>query len=176
MKMDKALALKVLINIDTKLADAGFGRVSMVIGEKGAMILHHGYSGSTMDIDAVPVNVDFELIKPYADKVAIELKITPDWLNPHFQAFTIYLPEDSKDRMKIVFSGKVLTIKSLGAEDILIMKLMAGRSKDMGHIKHLLGAKPDLQVVEDRLHELIKLFPKEAQKALDRLDDILDLE
>lgn len=174
MEMDKKLALQALKRLDEKMKNAGEGPVTLTIGGGGSMILQHNYVGGTSDIDAVPVNSDFEDLKPYMNDVAQELKLAGDWLNPYYQAYTIYLPKDAKDRMQITFTGQVLTVKSLGAEDVLIMKLMAGRSKDMGHIKHLLKMDLDLSIVEKRLEQLKKLYPKLADKALDRLDDLTD--
>lgn len=173
MNMNKSLALKALKSLDEKLADSPLPKVTLTVGGGGAMILKHDYSGSTVDIDAVPSNVDFEELKPFMAEVAKELKIAPDWLNPYYQAFTIYLPKDSKNRMSDIYVGKKLLVKSLGAEEVLIMKLMAGRAKDMSHIKHLLKMKIDISIVENRLQELKTLFPKLADKALDLLDDLL---
>lgn len=175
MDMNKKLALKALQSLDEKLAEAKMQKVTLIIGGGGSMILQHNYTGgSTYDIDAVPTNIEFEDLKPFMEKVAEELKIAPDWLNPYYSAFTIYLPADSKSRILKTYQGEVLTVKSLGAEDILIMKLMAGRSKDMPHIKHLMRMKLKISIVESRLEELKKLYPKEAGRALDRLDEVGD--
>ena len=174
MELDKALALKALKSLDKKLSNAGSSMITLAVGGGGAMILQFGYSGSTVDIDAVPIGTEFDSLKKYLDEVAKELEITPDWLNPYYQAFTVYLPQSATSRMNTLYFGESLTVKTLGAEDILIMKLMAGRSKDMGHIRHLLKMKVDLSIVETRLDELISLYPKFANKALDLLDDLLE--
>ncbi|MGZ3806411.1 MAG: DUF6036 family nucleotidyltransferase [Pseudobdellovibrionaceae bacterium] len=174
--MNKALALKALQSLDEKLANSSLPKITLTVGGGGAMILKHDYSGATVDIDAVPSNIDFEELKPFMEKVAKELKIAPDWLNPYYQAFTVYLPKDSKNRMSDIYVGNKLLVKSLGPEEILIMKLMAGRAKDMAHIKHLLKMKIDLSIVENRLEELTALFPKIAKKALDLLDDLTESE
>ena len=172
--MDKALALKALKRLDEKMTLAKEKKVTLVIGGGGSMILQHNYNGGTVDIDAVPINSDFGDIKPYMEEVARELNIAPDWLNPHYQAFTIYLPNDAKVRMQLTFSGTVITVKSLGAEEILIMKLMAGRAKDMSHIHHLLKMDLNLELVEKQLEKLKKLYPKLATKALERLDELTE--
>lgn len=174
MEMDKKLALRALQELDEKMLAAGEKKVTLVIGGGGSMILQHNYKGGTVDIDAVPVNSDFEDLKPYMEGVAKKLKIAPDWLNPYYQAFTIYLPKDAKARMQTTFLGAVITVKSLGAEDVLIMKLMAGRAKDMGHIRHLLKMDLDLAIVEKQLEQLKKLYPKLASQALERLDELTE--
>lgn len=172
MEMDKALALKALTRLDEKLLAADFPKIVLAVGGGGSMILQHGYIGGTTDIDAVPINGEFEPLKPYMEQVAKELKIAADWLNPHYSAYTIYLPSDAKSRMMDTFIGNRLVVRTLGPEDVLLMKLMAGRAKDMGHIRHLLSRRPNLAIVEKRLDELLKLYPKLAAKALDLLDEL----
>lgn len=173
MEINKALALKALSLLDSKAHKNGLKDVNLVIGEGGAMLLQYNYTyGTTYDIDAVPTNYNFEDLKPFMEEVAKELNIASDWLNPHYQSFTVYLPADAKSRMHMTFEGKVLSVKALGVEEILIMKLMAGRSKDIPHIKHLMKLSPNLSIVENRLEELIELFPKEAKRALELLDGL----
>jgi hypothetical protein len=174
MDMNKELALEALKLLDQKMLLANEPRTTLIIGGGGSMILNFNYHGATIDIDAVPLNSEFEDLKPYMAEVAQELKIAADWLNPYYQAFTHYLPRDAKVRMKSVFNGDVLEVKSLGAEDIMIMKLMAGRAKDFSHIQFLLKMKIDLKIVDHRLTELLKIHPILAQKALDSLDSFTE--
>ena len=174
MDLNKDIALKALSALDQKLFTAKFKNIQMAIGGGGSMMLHHNYDGMTVDIDAVPTNIDFEEIKPYITEVSIELGLSVDWINPFYSTFTHYLPTDASARMKEVFSGQCLTVKSLGAEDILVMKLMAGRNKDRPHIMHLKKQKLNLPIIENRLEELLKIHPAEAQKALDWFDEIFN--
>lgn len=174
MEMDKSLALEALKRLDAKLVRADFPRIVLAAGGGGSMILEHGYSGATADIDAVPINSEFEPLKPFMQEVAQELKIDADWLNPYYSAYTVYLPADAKDRMVDTFVGKRLIVKTLGAEDVLIMKLMAGRAKDLPHTRHLLKKDLDLKIVEKRLEQLKKLFPELAEEALDLFDSLTD--
>lgn len=171
MKLDKSLAEKALDVLDKKITEARLGMVHLAIGGGGSMMLNHDYVGMTMDIDAVPTNIEFDQLKPFISEIATELKISADWLNPYYGSFTHYLPQDSHSRMQKVFSGQSLQVNSLGAEDIIIMKLMAGRNKDRPHIMHLKKKKLNLKIVEKRLEELLKIHPSEAQKALDLFDE-----
>ena len=171
MDLDRELALTALTLLDEKLSAAGEAAVTLAAGGGGAIVLEYGYDGKTEDIDAVPLKTSFEDLRPYMHEVAKELKIPADWLNPYYQAYTIYLPQDSTSRMRETFKGKLLTVLSLGPEDLLIMKLMAGRAKDRGHIVHLFKQDLNLSIVEARLEELKEIYPKEASRALDLLDD-----
>jgi hypothetical protein len=172
MDLDRKLSLEALKLLNLKLAQHHFAKVILVVGGGGSMILEHGYRGSTADIDAVTVGSDFESLKPLMAEIAIELKISADWLNPYYSAFTLYLPTDAKKRMKTTYSGSHLTVQSLGAEDVLIMKLMAGRAKDLPHIRHLMKKKIETAIISSRLEELRTLFPELAEKALDLFDEI----
>lgn len=178
MELDKELALKALKMLDEALEEAGFSLVKMIAGGGASMLLAYGFPGKTNDIDAITTNANFDEIKILAETIAKNLGIDHDWLNPHFQSFTIYLPEDSKSRMKRIYNGSHLIVESLGPEDILIMKLMAGRAKDRSHIKYLLKMSLDISVVENRLHELQdkNLYAKLARQALDLLDEETDQE
>lgn len=175
MDLDKDLDLKALFLLDEAIGKKKLPLVKLVIGGGASMLLAHGFPGKTYDVDAIPTNLHFDEIKDLAEDVSKILKIGHDWLNPYFQAYTIYLPSDSKKRMSVIYSGKHLIVESLGIEDVLIMKLMAGRSKDRAHIKHLLKMNPHLPIVEDRLHELKSknLYSKLVNKALDLLDEEL---
>ncbi len=173
MNLDKALALKALKMLDEAIQRKPLPLVKLVVGGGASMLLAHGFPGKTTDVDAIPTNAKFEDIKILAEKIAQALNIDHDWLNPHFQTYTIYLPPDAMTRVQRVYSGKNLVVDALGAEDILIMKLMAGRSKDRSHIKHLLKMNPDLSIVEERLHELKEknIYAKLAVQALDLLEE-----
>lgn len=172
MDLTKQMLLKALKNLDHKLVEHQV-ELMAVIGGGGAMILAHGYPGSTKDVDAV-VDKDFDVIKPFIEEISKEMKLEYDWFNPYFDRFTSYLPLDAKSRYEKVFTGQNLIVNSLGSEDILIMKLMAGREKDIKHIKHLLALKPNLNLIEDQLHKLQSIFPKIANEALERFYEFTD--
>jgi hypothetical protein len=172
MNMDKILALKALKLLDEAITENHLPLVKLVVGGGTSMLLAHGFPGKTNDVAAAPISAtNFEDLKVLAEKVAKILKLDHDWLNPYFQAYTIYLPADAKNRYARIYDGKNLIVEALGAEDVLIMKLMAGRAKDHAHIRHLLKMELTLKIVEQRLEELKKLYPKESQKALDLLDE-----
>jgi len=176
MSMDKDTAIKALKLLDEEIAKAGLQKVRLVMGGGAAMVIAYGFPGKTADVDAITTNSDFDTIKALAEKVATKLKIDHDWLNPYYGTYIIYLPSDATSRMENVYNGKFLQVDALSATDVLIMKLMAGRGKDMAHIKHLLKGKVNLKIVENRLSELKKkgLYTKEVEKALDLLDEMTD--
>jgi hypothetical protein len=149
--------------------------VTLIMGGGGAMILAHGYPRGTTDIDAIPVGGDISALDLLVKKIASELSLPVDWLNPYFSTFAHVLPTDYSTRLISVFKGVKLEVKALGCEDMLIMKCFAGRQKDVPHAKALISRGADLKRVEERIEELAaKSIPK-AQEALDFLDEVRDL-
>lgn len=150
--------------------------VTMLIGGGAAMLLAHGIALTTMDIDGLPLTSQLSSaeLDPFIKEVATELGISPHWYNDYFNTFTHTLPKDFRDRLKIVFKGKKLTVAALGLEDLLIMKCFAGREKDIGHARALIRKGAEVDMVETHIDALIEKGLPDAPKAKDFLNDILD--
>jgi hypothetical protein len=72
----------------------------------------------------------------------------------------------------ITFSGERIKVIALGKEDIIIMKLMAGREKDKKHIRYLLNLGADTIIVENALYSLKGSYGEKVDKALELLDEV----
>lgn len=159
--------------LDSVLEEHNAGTVRLILGGGGSMILAHGYPGKTSDADGAVTRIDAAEFDRYVKLVAQQLKIQPEWLNSHFTTYMYALPSDYDARLVNVYAGKSLIVDALGAEDILIMKLMAGRAKDMQHIRFLLRTQNvNLSIVEKRLEELVSQSIGKASSALDLFDDV----
>jgi predicted nucleotidyltransferase len=148
----------------------------LIVGGGTAMLLAYRISVATADVDAYPAGVTVEELDPLVKKVAKELGLAPDWLNPYYATFAHVLPADYPTRLVEVFRGKRLWVRALGLEDLLVMKCFAGRAKDRGHARVLLRRGPDLSIVNRRLDELCDKRVKGALEAADFLDDLLSEE
>jgi predicted nucleotidyltransferase len=148
--------------------------VTLIVGGGTAMLLAYGIQVSTTDVDAYPAGITPGELDPYVKQVARARGLPPDWLNTYYETFAYVLPPDYRSRLRDVFTGARLRVRTLGAEDLLIMKCHAGRDKDRGHARTLLREKPDLSIVEGRLSELAERGVKGAQDALDFFDDLLE--
>jgi hypothetical protein len=138
------------------------------------MALAYGEVEATKDFDAVPLRskLSFDEMKPFILQVANELDLPKDWINSYFQSFTYVLPTDYLTRLRPIFKGKRLRCVALGAEDLLVMKIMAARLKDDRHIRRLMKREDiDLTIVEKRLEELAKEGISGASLAVDRFDE-----
>lgn len=137
---------------------------SLILGGGGAMVLAYDYPLATNDLDTVPRGVDLSVLESLIHKVAQELGLPNDWMNPYFSTFTHTLPPDYQNRLINVFKGKNLTVDALGKEDLLVMKCFAHRPKDVSHVKALLKKGVDLHLVEDHLDLLLeKRIPGTAE-------------
>jgi hypothetical protein len=146
--------------------------VTLVVGGGAAMMLAYRLPVRTADVDAYPREATLDEIAPAIRKVAKQLRLAPDWINPYYETFAHVLPADYAKRLVSVFEGRSLRVDALGAEDLLVMKCFAGREKDVGHARALLKRTPDLGIVERRLTELVDKRVKGAQEALDFFDDL----
>lgn len=167
-RFDRALALQAFRALDARLHEP----VRLVLGGGTAMILAHGHPVATTDADVFPTRGTLQDLAPHALAVARELDLEPDWLNPWFTTFTHVLPGDYASRLITVYEGPNLRIDALGAEDLLVMKLFAGRDKDRPHTIRLLKQARELDVVDRQLSELLEKRIPGAQKAADLFDDL----
>lgn len=169
----KKNTLKAFALLDQRLAQP----LKLLVAGGAAMILEYGHPEGTRDVDALSFQ-GFEKIEDIKDAiyaVAQELNIDADWINPYFGNFTFVLPKDYVSRLRQNFSGKHLQVLVLGPEDLLMMKLHAGRPKDDAHIRRLLKTqKINLKVVESQLQHLIDRGVSGSDKAAARLDDYLE--
>ena len=148
--------------------------LTLVIGGGAAMLLAHGVPLATHDVDGVPLDshVPPAEVERMIREVAAELKISPHWYNDYFKTFTFALPPNFRERLVEVFKGNSLSVKALGALDLLVMKCMAGREKDIGHARALLKRGADWREAEahlDRLAEKGLPGAREASRFLEEL-------
>lgn len=150
--------------------------VRIIIGGGGAMLLAHGFSLSTTDIDGIPARgFTAQELDPFVKEVADELHLSKDWLNTYFVTFTHVLPKDYESRLELVLSSHHLEVLALSKTDLLLMKCFAGRQKDRIHARELIRGGADISAVETQIENLLKLGIPKAQQALDFLDEVQDL-
>ncbi len=174
--MEKNLTALQMKEALTRLDELLSSEVTLMIGGGGAMLLAHGFPLATTDIDGIPKGIEVGALDVWVKQIAQENGLSPDWLNPYFSTFTHTLPADYGDRLVNVFSGGHLRVEALGKEDLLIMKCFAHRLKDVGHGRALIRLGADRKRVENHIEALQKKGIPGADKALEFLDELLDLE
>ncbi len=148
----------------------------LLIGGGAAMALAYRLPLTTADIDGLIFRSEITQaeLEPLIHKVSDELHIPKDWLNGHFNTFLFALPRDFSKRLESVFDGKRLRVFAIGREDMVILKCMAGRDKDMPHARALMKQGIDRRIVEDHLQSLIDRGIPRADQAMDFFDELCD--
>jgi hypothetical protein len=172
MNLSEAQMIQALKWLEQKLTCP----VRLIVGGGGALILAHHFTLATTDIDAIPASgATVQELDALVKEVARERSLAPDWLNPYFSTFTHVLPSDYGQRLETVLRLKHLQVDALSKNELLIMKCFAGRMKDRAHAKALVEQGADVKKVESHLEELRNRSIPGAEKAIDFLDEVLDL-
>lgn len=170
--MNKNKILQAFTLLDNKMGESA----KLLLGGGGALVFAYDFPLATLDLDAVFFQSRITEADVFHEiqKVASELDLPKDWLNPYFGTFLYTLPKDYDSRLKQVFHGKNLKVYALGLEDLLILKCFAGREKDIGHARALIKKGANTDFVISHLRTLVDAGLPKAQQACDFLDDLLD--
>ena len=105
-----------------------------------------------------------------AERVAAALELSPTWLNSDVQLRIDALPDGWEGRTQYVGVYGQLRVEAVSRIDLIAMKVLAGRERDLEHLEALRMRADDVQFVKDYLKELIdKGTPQ------DQIDDALEL-
>jgi hypothetical protein len=170
--LDRRLLLSAFARLDARIPSPAH----LVVGGGAAMVLAYDHPLATRDVDALTARGGLSMaeLQGAARRVAAELDLEADWLNPYFETYAAVLPGDYGSRLRRVWDGKRLTVDALGPEDLLLMKCFAGRDKDRPHARKLIRLARDLDVVDRRLADLHDSGYPGAQRAADVFDDLKD--
>ncbi len=148
----------------------------LLIGGGAAMALAYNLPLATADVDGLVFRSEITQseLTPLVHKVADELHLPKDWLNSHFNTFLYALPQDYSNRITSVYDGKNLKAFALGREDMVILKCMAGRDKDLPHAKALMKQSVDRKIVEKQIQVLMDRGIPKADQAMDFFDELCD--
>ncbi|PIR24925.1 MAG: hypothetical protein COV43_07775 [Deltaproteobacteria bacterium CG11_big_fil_rev_8_21_14_0_20_42_23] len=131
----------------------------------GALNLAYGSNRTTIDIDVIaPVPLSAQ-IKKAALEVARELGAPEDWFNDECKGFADYLPHDWEQRLVLLpLDLKRIEVFSLGKADLLTLKLVAGRERDLQDIEHLGIFQEDVGIILSSLDKIGRFDAKSALK------------
>jgi hypothetical protein len=101
------------------------------------MILMGYVYRDTADGDAIETTPKLSTLQRYLDEVADELGVRPDWLNDAVRAYRDLLPPDFPGRLQRIGVFGNLTVDAIGRQDLILMKIAAGRARDIDDLKAL---------------------------------------
>jgi Nucleotidyl transferase AbiEii toxin, Type IV TA system len=158
-----------------------------VIGGVGASL--RGKPRLTKDIDAVVVDADAEaLVRSgaefgFAPRIAdaiefarntrvLLLRYSPAVVDLDLSLGMLPFEHEVVDRATLVDAGEV-SVRVASAEDLVIMKAVAGRARDIADIENLVSANPDLDV--ERIRRWVREFSSvlETPEMYEKLEVLL---
>ena len=128
-----------------------------------AVALAFGGKRQTFDLDVIGPLPLSEHLRKKVIEVAEAEGVDPEWLNDSCKGFVDYIPLGWQKRLIPINIGlSKLTICSLGKPDLIMMKLRAGRERDLADIEMMGITKEDVQIIVENLDRISKFDPKTA--------------
>jgi hypothetical protein len=172
--------LKVLRRFDQKIGEP----LRLDICGGAACILSHGVVRSTIDIDVIAEEPSLQRFQNEIKEVEKEFGLgggQDSWLNEGPRKAKTYLAKDYEQRvMRVQGDFEKLTIRSIGAADIVIIKLAVGageirndlRQRDINDIAKISLKEIDKDAVRKRLEEIALERPEHAERMKGLLSSI----
>ena len=126
----------------------------VLIGGAGALILRGELSRATTDCDVLHAHPDMGQLQSDIRTVAESCGLPSGWLNGSAQTYAEILPPDYESRLHSLPRFGRLQVMVLHRQDVLVMKLYAGRPRDLADIAALAPTDTELQFARNQLKRL----------------------
>lgn len=134
----------------------------IVVAGGSALVLLGIVNRSTADADAVASRPKLSTFARDVAEVADELDLAPTWLNDGVRAYGDLLPADFASRTALLGTFGQLTVRILGRVDLIIMKIAAGRPRDLDDLAVLAPTADELAFVARQLPRINAVSPRDA--------------
>jgi hypothetical protein len=137
----------VIKGFDEYLSDRGLTFQCVVIGG-GALLLAGIIDRPTKDLDCLDPEIPEEILEAARTFAASRPELWEHWLNNGPRSLIRDLPPDWSDHLETIFSGKSLTLLTLGRLDLLRSKLFAycDRQQDIDDCIALAPSTEELKI------------------------------
>ena len=133
--LDRQALQRALDGLSRHLAERDIRAHIYVVGG-AAMVLAHGSARLTRDVDALAIDRREEVLDA-AHRVAEELGLARSWLNDAVRTAPWPTPRQ-EGRTAVVYDSPHLVVTGASAEQLLAMKIRAGREADREDIELLI--------------------------------------
>jgi hypothetical protein len=138
--------------------------VHLVIGGAGALILSGELQRATTDCDVLISQPDMGLLQEAIRAVADSQGLAGGWLNASAQGFAEVLPPDCATRLRSLPLYGQLRISVLHRQDAIVMKLFAGRPRDLADVTALYPTQSELDFASGQLDRLSHIDSARAKR------------
>jgi hypothetical protein len=132
-----------------------------VIGGAAA-ILRGWLARATVDIDVAASRPSLTTFRGAIDAVAEEFGLPEGWMNDGAKGFLRVLPPDYPSRLEEIGHFGNLTVRTIGRQDFVLMKIFAMRAEDVQDLRELQPTPEELEFVRDQLPRIATFEPKRA--------------
>ena len=145
-------------------------RTELIIGGAGALILTGELVRATSDCDVLFSTPDMGQLQDDIRAIAEQLGISSGWLNGSVQSYLEILPPDFRARLRSVSTTGSLRVAVLDRRDIIVMKLYAGRPRDLTDVAALKPTPDELQFARSQIPRLNSIDAARATRMAQFLD------
>jgi hypothetical protein len=155
--MDNSLDRSRLKEAFAALGERMHQPTRVLIGGSGALILGGELNRATTDCDVLYSQPDMGQLQSDIRTVAESCGLPSGWLNGSAQTYTEILPPDYKSRLHSLRPFGRLQVMVLHRQDVLVMKLYAGRPRDLADIAALAVTDTELEFARGQLARLRRI-------------------
>lgn len=134
----------------------------VVIAGGSALVLLGVVDRATADADAVASRPKLSTLARDIEAVGQALDLSPTWINDGVTAYRDLLPPDYSSRLVMIGTFGQLTVRALGRSDLILLKIAAGRPRDLDDLQALAPTATELAFVDRQLDRINRFAPRDA--------------
>jgi hypothetical protein len=138
--------------------------VHVIVAGGSALILAGYIDRDTGDGDLIETSPKLSTFERYIREVGEELLLPEHWLNDGARAWHDLLPPDFHTRITSVRTFGNLTVDRLSRQDLILMKLAAGRPRDLDDVAVLAPTPQEIAFVQSQLERINSFNPGHAMR------------
>jgi hypothetical protein len=144
----------------------------LLIGGAGALILRGELQRATTDCDVLRSRPDIGRLQSAIHAVAVRCGLVGGWLNGSAQTYAEIVPPDFESRVHSMPAFDRLQVLILDRQDVMVMKLFAGRPRDLADIAALAPTTSELQFARRELLRLKAIDEERSERMSAMLDEL----